>query len=703
MSYIEMKNISKVYKGENDREKYALDHIYLSLPNKGLVSIVGKSGSGKSTIINLLALLDKPTSGNIYINNENIGLWKKKRIEKYHNQDIGIVFQHYHLLEEHTVLFNVMLPSLINGVKEKEAKNTAISLLKSISFPENLYQKPCKNLSGGEKERVALLRALINNPKILLCDEPTGALDSNNSIAVMEILKKISEDRLVIVVSHNLDLVKKYADRIIEIKDGKIEKDKTIKQINKTTINKTEKKKRFKNKWSDKITLNNFKRRILRNVISIITLSIGIISSLLIIGFSYGSSPSIKETSLKQFNYGWATISKQKSESIAGSKMSLVQQTRPTFMELDQFHNILDNYVIENNFSSLVPLYSSIKLGEEKLTDYSYNPIYSFSNNYIDSSLLIKGYFPSQDNLYEVVINKKAYDFLKKKGIEEPLDISLDISYEKEFHYYTGDEQNPCINDIFSYQKTCHIVGVVDEMNFLSTPKIYYSYSSLVEYLFDYPLINLSSYLNRNITWYERVATSLNNDEISSYSYYLFLKDIRLNELVSKHIEEISDPYVIESTPVVLSNTLLNLVSVATMGMELFLIIAILGTALIIGIVSFSSYSEDKKIIAILSSLGANRGEIIDIYVLENIMVAIISLSNSLLINSLLSLLANPIIDHFTGFQNMVVIPFLNFLGHPFLLIAIIVVVCFLLSIIATVLPIIFSSKISLKKELADE
>ena len=135
MSFIEIRNVNKIYKSEDGKETYALNRVSFSLPHKGLVAVVGKSGSGKSTIINLLALLDKPTSGNIYINKENIGHWKKKRIEKYHNQDIGIVFQHYHLLERHTVLFNIMMPALIAGDKGKIAKEKAINLLKSISFP----------------------------------------------------------------------------------------------------------------------------------------------------------------------------------------------------------------------------------------------------------------------------------------------------------------------------------------------------------------------------------------------------------------------------------------------------------------------------------------------------------------------------------------------------------------------------------------
>ena len=703
MSFIEIRNVSKIYKSEDGKESYALNRVSFSLPNKGLVAVVGKSGSGKSTIINLLALLDKPTSGNIYINKENIGHWKKKRIEKYHNQDIGIVFQHYHLLEKHTVLFNIMMPALIAGDKEKAAKGKAINLLKSIAFPQNLYKSACKDLSGGEKERVALLRAVINNPKILLCDEPTGALDSKNSKLVMEILKTFSQDRLVILVSHNIKLTRKYADRVITIKDGQIAKDENIHQIT-NEILPVRKEKHGKNKkWLNTITNSNFKRRIVRNSISVITLVIGLVASLLIIGFSNGSTPSITRTSYKQLDYGVATISKQKSESISGSKMSLVQQTRPSFNELYSFNTIIKQYEIENNFSALVPRYSSIKLGEEKLTDFSYNPIYSFLDNSVNKELILEGSFPGTDNLFEVVINKKAYEILMSKGIDNPLDLSLEVSFEKEFHYYTGDDKNPCINDIFSFQKNIHITGIVDEMNFLSTPKIYYSYKALTEYLFEYPINNLSTYLNEEITWYERVSLASANDDICSYSYYLFLKDINTASQIENHISQINDSLVLESTPVTLSQTLLNLVNAATMGMEVFLVISILGTALILGIVSFSSYSEDKKTIAILSCLGTNRSDITDIYVSENLIVAVIALAISFIVSPLLSLLTNYIVHRFTGFTNIVDIPFYRFFNTPLLLPLAIIVITIFVATFATVLPISFSNKISLKKELTDE
>ncbi|MCR5505568.1 MAG: ATP-binding cassette domain-containing protein [Bacilli bacterium] len=704
MNLIEFKNVSRVYKNEDGEDVNALNSVSLSFPNKGLIAVLGKSGSGKSTIINLIGKLDEPTSGAIIVNDKDIRHYKKKRLEKYHNEDIGIVFQHYHLLEEHTVLYNVMLPALIKGIKENKAKRMAIELLREINFKESLYKSKCANLSGGEKERVAIARALINNPSIILADEPTGALDSANSVAVMEILKKISKTKLVILVSHNLSLTYAYADKIFYLKDGRLEKeevinkeeDEPLKEERKATI-------KYKKLWSNPIIFKNFRKRIVRNLISIISLSIGLIASLLIIGFSNGSGPSITNDSYEQFDYGAATVYKEFSKNISGSKMSLVQQLRPSLPELNSINKTLSHYYLENNFDALLPAFCSIKIGEEKLEEFSYKPIYSFLDKTIDKSLLTKGYIPAIDNLYEAVINEKAYNYLKKKTGGEVLGTSIDISSNKEFHYYTGEQVNPSISDVFSYQRTIFIVGVVKEMDFLATPKIYYPYTAFIEYLQNYPINNLSVYLNRNISWYERVTEVNNNDELSSYSYRLFLKDIKDKTIIEKDIKNTAKPLVIYSNAYTLGTTLLDLINAATMGMGIFLIISLIGTGLIVGIVSFSSYSEDKKNIAILSCLGANRSDVMDIYVLENIIIAVIALVLSFIFSPMLEKVANAIIYKTMGFSNMVVIPFMRYMGLPLLLVLIIIVATLFIATLSTVLPITFSNKISLKKELTDE
>lgn len=221
MYVLRISGLTKKFKINETQEKTVLDNISLMFPSSGLFAIVGKSGSGKSTLLNMISLLDKPTSGRVYFENEYTDTWKQKRIEEYLNKDIGIVFQNYHLLENETGLFNVALPLLISGEEKKIALQLAKNLLEDLHIEEQIYLKQCKDMSGGEKERIAILRSIINNPKIVLADEPTGALDSSNSILVMEIFKEISKKRLVIFVTHNIELVKKYADQVISIIDGK--------------------------------------------------------------------------------------------------------------------------------------------------------------------------------------------------------------------------------------------------------------------------------------------------------------------------------------------------------------------------------------------------------------------------------------------------------------------------------------------------
>ena len=220
MSLLRISNLTKKYYLPSGKERTVLSNACYTFPNNGLVSIFGKSGSGKSTLLNLIALLDEPTNGVVYFNDENIFRYSIKQKNDYRNKEIGIIFQQPNLLENYSVLFNITLPALISGKSVKKVEILGKNLLKSINFNENLYLKKCKDLSGGEKERVNILRALINNPKILICDEPTGSLDYQNSLLIMDILKEVSRNRLVILVSHNAYLVNKYSDVVLFIEQG---------------------------------------------------------------------------------------------------------------------------------------------------------------------------------------------------------------------------------------------------------------------------------------------------------------------------------------------------------------------------------------------------------------------------------------------------------------------------------------------------
>lgn len=702
MYILRLANVLKKYELEGGKTKVVLNNISLMFPSKGLIGVIGKSGSGKSTLMNMISQLDKPNNGCIYFNNENVSKWSKERLIRYRNEDIGIVFQHYHLLENETALFNIMLPALIGGKKVKDAEIAAKNLLKNIDFKENLYYQKCKDLSGGEKERIAILRALINDPKIVLADEPTGALDTTNSLTVMKLFKEISKTRLVIMVSHNLNLVKEYADEIISIKDGRIEKIETINNIDDKVSDVSPYKSNHNKKWIAHLSRANFKRRFNRNLVSIASLVIGLVSTMLIFGFSNGSKASVKKSSYSQLDYGVSTLYKETTQNVPGSKMTLVQMSRPSYSDIYDV-SALDYFYFEPNCDTLLNPYPKISSGETLLDELSYVPIYSYVNESLNAALLLKGKLPGEDSFEEVVINKKAYEYLKKTFNSEPIGLAFSIHYDYEYHYYTGELTNPVITDYFIFDKTTTIVGVVDDFNFLSTAKMYYPFVSLKDFLQETILVNLSSYLDERSTWYDQIMNSQGNDAITSYSYRLFLKDYRNSAKLEDIVNRINKPYKIESNSLTVGNTLLDLMNAATIGMEIFLVIAIIGTALILGIISFSSYSEDKKTSAILTCLGAKKKDIFTIYLNENILLGLISLVLSLVIAPLLMLGINELVRSLTSFANIIEIPFLSFLGIPILFPVLLYVSTLLICLFSTYIPLFFSKKISPKEELAEE
>lgn len=217
---LQIKNISKQYK-TGDLVQNALSDVSLNFRDNEFVSILGPSGSGKTTLLNIIGGLDRYDSGDLIINNVSTKNYKDRDWDSYRNHTIGFVFQSYNLIPHQTVLANVELALTIGGVSKKERKKRALEALDAVGLKEQAHKKP-NQMSGGQMQRVAIARALVNNPDILLADEPTGALDTETSVQVMELLKKVANDRLVIMVTHNPELAEEYSTRIVKLKDGKI-------------------------------------------------------------------------------------------------------------------------------------------------------------------------------------------------------------------------------------------------------------------------------------------------------------------------------------------------------------------------------------------------------------------------------------------------------------------------------------------------
>ncbi len=220
---LEIKNICKEYHTGNFSQK-ALNDVSLTFRDCEFAAILGPSGSGKTTLLNIIGGLDHYDSGDLLIDGISTKKYKDRDWDTYRNHSVGFVFQSYNLIPHQTILANVELTLTISGVSGKKRRAQAVRMLEKVGLKEHINKHP-NELSGGQMQRVALARALVNDPRIVLADEPTGALDTKTGLQVMDLLKEIADDRLVIMVTHNPELAYEYATRIIEIQDGCVMKD----------------------------------------------------------------------------------------------------------------------------------------------------------------------------------------------------------------------------------------------------------------------------------------------------------------------------------------------------------------------------------------------------------------------------------------------------------------------------------------------
>ena len=289
---LKLNNIKKNYETGNETVK-ALKGINIEFRKNEFVSILGPSGCGKTTLLNIIGGLDHYTSGDLIIDGISTKKYKDRDWDTYRNHRIGFVFQNYNLITHQTVLSNVELALTLSGVDKQTRRKKAIEVLEKVGLKDQMYKKP-NQMSGGQMQRVAIARALVNDPDILLADEPTGALDTKTSVQIMEILKEISKDRLIIMVTHNPDLAQKYSTRIINLLDGEITSDskpynsKKEEKERKKEENKKSKKTSMSFLTAMNLSLNNLMTKKGRTILTAFAGSIGIIGIALILSLSNG-------------------------------------------------------------------------------------------------------------------------------------------------------------------------------------------------------------------------------------------------------------------------------------------------------------------------------------------------------------------------------------------------------------------------------
>ncbi len=285
---LKLEKITKIYEMQEYKQT-ALEEVNINFRENEFVSILGPSGSGKTTLLNIIGGLDNYTTGDLIINGKSTKKYKDRDWDTYRNHSIGFVFQSYNLIPHQTILSNVELALTLSGVGKTERKKRAKEALQKVGLGNHISKKP-NQLSGGQMQRVAIARALVNNPDILLADEPTGALDSETSTQIMELLKEVAKDRLVIMVTHNSELAEQYSTRIIQLKDGHILGDTNPYEEVKEKTEKKENNKKTNMSFFTALalSLNNLMTKKGRTILTAFAGSIGIIGIALILSISHG-------------------------------------------------------------------------------------------------------------------------------------------------------------------------------------------------------------------------------------------------------------------------------------------------------------------------------------------------------------------------------------------------------------------------------
>lgn len=586
---LELKNVCKKY----DRE--VLKKINLKFGNKGFICLVGESGSGKTTLLNIIGGLEQPDSGKVIFNGNNI-----KNIDSsfYSNQLVSFINQNYNLIDKYTVLENILLPIELRRIRSPCNVDNILKMLGIYS----LKNKKVISLSGGEKQRVAIARCIVQNTRVILADEPTGALDSENAYSVMRILKNLSKQKLVIVVTHNIELANSFADDIIKINDGKLCS--KLKVINKNKYSKIKCNRKIKLSFIKlvKYAIKNLNNKLLRNILTILAFTIGLLSLEIVLSIKTGFNKELDSLNKSSFFNYPLVISKNNYVDDFSNKVENkngVNVKKGSFVtnEIDdKLISLVNN--IDKKYVNGITYYRDIDY-EFKSISYV-NP----SNNYF---YLVSGRMPENKN--EVLI---MYD--EEDSISDKLYNYLDVA------------NNGLINNVFKVNdKELIITGIVKSNNdyFKSLSGILYSND-----LFDNEITDIYIYAN-NLKAKNKIKDLLKDYEIFD------------------NAEEVVN----------LTKKMVNGISLVLI---LFSVISLIVSMIMIFVISYISVMERNKDIGIYKSIGFRNKDIKNLFIVENLIIGMCSFYLTMIFILLVSNVINKFVYSYINFEHIMSLDILN-------------------------------------------
>lgn len=684
-----LKNISKKFKIGKKDSFYALKDLNLDLDKGEFVAILGPSGCGKSTLLNIIAGLDEASEGDLIINGQSTKKYRARDWDFYRKNNVGIIFQQFNLIEHFSALENVELSMTLVGIKKKNRRARAMSLLASVGIGEEHAQHLPSELSGGQKQRVAIARALANDPDIILADEPTGALDSKTGLMVMELLKERAKDKLIIMVTHNEKIALQYGSKVVRLLDGQIQKVedlRTKESVESTSfLKKKDKKMPFREAF--KLSLRNMKKKFGRVFITALAGAIGICGITLVLGLSNGANQFINEQITRFGSSNVVTVAKNVKKD---NKLEAVT-------DIKAFDFMKKNEDVESIRVELPEVGTwSVKGNTIETQQNALAPLKNL--NYLKPYLT--GKLP-KSNSKEVLVNKSfARDVIKDLGLKED-DYASVLNKKITLDY--SSLKIPMSTDFT-------IVGIIDELD-VDIAFVYYDYDGM------------GSYLENTKVGPKSLADLLQTDT----RFEVVLKDphqlLSFKDWVLKETKQTDNNMLagfignqegvsLSSFALMFQQSLQMIIDIVQLVMIAFLVLALVVSSILIAIVLFASVLERRVEIGILKAIGARKKDIMRIFKAESIIIGLLSGLLGIGLAFGLAPIGEIVATHFTGydFNNTIKIPLtydLTVNGSvyhlPLLQLIVLILISVIVAFIAGYLPSRKATKMEVIDALRDE
>ena len=675
---LEIKNIVKDYK-VGDSSFRAVNDVSFTLNKGEFVAILGPSGCGKTTMLNIIGGLDRYTFGDLIINGKSTKEFKEQDWDQYRNNSIGFVFQSYNLINHLTVLDNVELGMTLSGVSQAERRKRATEVLERVGLKRHLHKKPTK-LSGGEKQRVAIARALVNDPDIILADEPTGALDSKTAHEILELIKEVGKDKLVIMVTHARMYADEYATRIIELLDGEVTSDKTLDYTQKL-VEREYKPRRTAMSFLTalKLSFNNLKTKKFRTIITALASSVGIIGIGLVLSISNGFSLQLEQIESDQLvglpiligraemNIGWdrAGATEFIPEGYDDDEIVIYDpsQDMHTNILTNEFINYLETMDEEiyttiqyefgyvptvltdhNGTTEIMDLanigFSSFIIPDDKIPEYYNLKAGSYPSNPYEVVLLLDEW----NVLEQDIVQALGYDNEETLPFEDVLGKKLYIALNDDLYQEQGQIFIPNFADLDSVRDDAveiEIVGLVE-----ATEDALEFGGGGIKYLYDLKAdlltqnagsaiclaqedLDQSVFDLANITDEEKeqLLSFIGCNSTDPFLIQIYTDSVEHKESIKTHIaafnegREVEDRIYETDLAEAIGETLSTLITSVSVVLTAFASISLVVSSIMIGIIIYISVLERTKEIGIIRSLGGRKKDISRVFNAESMII----------------------------------------------------------------------------------